>query len=354
MKKYIWCIVGILCTYLLCGCSGAGRIEEHWSIEESEESMESEYSFWVENSIEELERIEIPKKEGESLYTYSRMVEELRAMEEAYPELLEIISIGESALGRDIPAARLGRGEQELLFIGCIHGCEFSTVNYMMRCIREYVLAADTQELYGGYDMDSLLRRYTFYIVPMANPDGFEISNHEEEPGWYCEDLEWMRHDYSCNGNGMNLNRNFPFEWEGAAGSTEPAVSDSKGSYAGSEPETQALMKLCGEHEFLWMFSFHNYGHCVYWQDTVNGSIEGDEALADQLCSACGFYKTEATSSPTGYGGGFENWFRMEYGRPGFCVELGILDYDTSVFIEQFEDAVAWDVTRYAMLQGLE
>ncbi|MBQ7917164.1 MAG: hypothetical protein IJ315_10340, partial [Firmicutes bacterium] len=218
-----------------------------------------------------------------------------------------------------------------------------------------YAEAANAWEMYGDYDIARIFYDYTFYILPMANPDVYQISNHGEDPLWYdgiltAED----RHDYSCNGNGANLNRNFPFEWEYAEEGTEPAIAEGKGPYGGSEPETQALMELCAEHYFQWMYSFHNYGHCIFWQDTYNGVIDGDVYLAEGLEEVCGFYLPPATSDPAGYGGGFENWFRAEFGRPGFCVELGLLDYEPSIFISDFEEAIVWENTKYAMLIGTE
>ena len=35
---------------------------------------------------------------------------------------------------------------------------------------------------------------------------------------------------------------------------------------------------------------------------------------------------TQPTKEATSYGGGFENWFRHTYNRPGVCVELSDVD----------------------------
>lgn len=289
----------------------------------------------------------------ESLYSYDRMMEELRQLEKTYPQWIDLDSIGNSVQGREIPLVLLGNGSQEVLYIAAIHGCEFSTVNYIMRCLREYAQAADQGEDYGSYDIAGILSKYTLYIVPMANPDGFEISNQQAEPDFICEELEAVRAEYSTNANGVNLNRNFPFEWEKALGSDQHEYSAAKGTEPGSEPETKALMALCKERDFIQMFSFHNYGYCIYWRDEINGEIEGDERLLGLLWANCGFYGQDVTSEPDGYAGGFENWFRSQFSKPGLCIELGLTQYAPSEYMEQFETAIAWEQTRLCMLQGL-
>lgn len=289
----------------------------------------------------------------ESLYSYDRMMKELWQLEETYPQWICLDSIGTSVQGREIPLVHLGSGSREVLYIAAIHGCEFSTVNYIMRCLREYVQTANAGEDYGTYDMTRILSEYTLYIVPMANPDGFEISNQQAEPDFDCEELEGVRAEYSTNANGVNLNRNFPFEWEVAWGAEQHQYSAAKGTEPGSEPETKALMTLCEKHDFIQMFSFHNYGYCVYWRDEINGKIEGDERLLGLLWANCGFYGQDVTSEPDGYAGGFENWFRSQYKRPGLCIELGLTEYAPSEYTDQFETAIAWEQTRFCMLQGL-
>lgn len=357
----------VLAVLLISGCTGEFWREtrppaavSQW-IREEENQREQESSTVPDDSSQEMNREETPQAQeallpegGEQLYSYERMTAELELLQKLYPEWIRLEWIGTTVQGRDIPAAILGSGEQEALYIAAIHGCEFSTVNFIMRCLREYVRAADAHELYGSYDIAGIVSRYTLYIVPMANPDGYEISNGSGEPEFDLEGLDEVRGEYSTNANGVNLNRNFPFEWEDAIGSDRHEYSASKGTAPGSEPETQALMALCEAHDFIQMFSFHNYGYCVYWRDAVNGEIEGDEDLLGQLWANCGFYGQEETVSAEGYAGGFENWFRRRFARPGLCVELGLTQYAPAEYIEHFEEAIVWEDTRLSMLQGLE
>ena len=46
------------------------------------------------------------------------------------------------------------------------------------------------------------------------------------------------------------------------------------------------------------------------------------KAFAEDICNASGLLMTQPTKKPKDYGGGFENWFRHQFDRPGVCIEL--------------------------------
>lgn len=75
----------------------------------------------------------------------------------------------------------------------------------------------------------------TFVAIPMVNPFGMDAPQRG-------------------NSNGVDINRNFPAGWN-------DAPSDSRGSSAGSEPETQALMNALSLHpDALVVIDNHNGG----------------------------------------------------------------------------------------------
>jgi len=47
------------------------------------------------------------------------------------------------------------------------------------------------------------------------------------------------------------------------------------------------------------------------------------------------------------YGAGFENWFRQDFERPGFCVELTPSDQSSAPHDDAQFDALIWKYTRY-------
>ncbi len=106
--------------------------------------------------------------------------------------------------GREIRATRVGDegAAVNVLVVGDVHGNEPAG---------EAIVGALRRERVEGV---------TFWLVRTANPDGRAAGTRQ-------------------NARGVDLNRNFPWRWRpGARGTYFP------GRKAGSEPETQALMRL--------------------------------------------------------------------------------------------------------------
>jgi hypothetical protein len=107
--------------------------------------------------------------------------------------------VGLSGGGEEIRAFRLGSGRPRVLVVGCIHGDECAGSVVAARLLH-------TQPPAHG----------SVWVVPDLNPDG-----HARKQRW--------------NGNGVDLNRNFPGTWRRLATS---------GATAGSEAETQVAVAL--------------------------------------------------------------------------------------------------------------
>lgn len=287
-------------------------------------------------------------------YTAAQVRKDVAELAETYPSLISTEVVGHSVKGSPIPMIKLGRGERKALITAGIHSREYLTIGFTMRCVEEYAAAYYSKTgMYGDYDMVSMLDEYTLYIVPMMNPDGLDIVTNGKKTLY---DKSKKDENYKRNANGVNLNRNFPFEWNKVTDGSSTKYENYKGKSAGSEPETQAMMTLCETYDFEWMYSMHLYGNNVYWRDSKNGAVPGDEALVNKLGKVCGFVISPSTTDPNGYGGGFENWFRATYNRPGFCVELVPLDQNYRYEISRtkdFDKLTNWSKTRYAFIQGM-
>ncbi len=272
-----------------------------------------------------------------------------------YPELLKIYTAGYSESGRELLMFTLGNGEKKALIIGGIHAREHITTKYLLKVTEDYCKAFESATgYYGNYDIYNLLKEYTLYIIPCANPDGLEIilSNDTPEKNVNVSKLS----EYKANKNGVDLNRNFPIAWEYINnGVTSPADYYFKGYQSGSAKETQALMNLCFENDFSFMISVHIKGNCIFWGDTYKTQNNGIyKAFAEDISNASGFLMTEPTKKAKDYGGGFENWFRHTYERPGVCIELSdniniiepcgnenYKDFDSFVNYEHSSNAIA-------------
>ncbi len=258
--------------------------------------------------------------------SYASIKANLKKLYTLYPDKITITTLGKSEANNDIPMITLGKGEKKALVVGAIHAREHITTKYLLRCIEDYCFATTTPSgKLGNFNIRKLLKEYTLYIVPCTNPDGLEIIRSRLTPIDYTvKDLT----EYKANYNGVDLNRNFPLAWDKINnGVTKPSDYYFKGYKSGDQKETQALMNICESNEFEFMLSIHIKGNCLYWGDTYNTKYNARyKAFAKDIANTCGFYMTQPTKDATSYGGGFENWFRHTYNRPGVCVELSDVD----------------------------
>lgn len=138
------------------------------------------------------------------------------AAAEMRPAVVEKRVIGESVQGRPIVAWHLGQpGRQVVVMFARMHGNEAAPGR---------ILAA----LRDG----AAIRGVDLWVVPTYNPDG--VARHSRK-----------------NAHGVDLNRNFPYQWVDLDGSYE------SGSEPASEPETQAVMAFLREVRPLRVLGFH-------------------------------------------------------------------------------------------------
>lgn len=260
------------------------------------------------------------------IYTSDSCTHDVLSLGQVYPDAISVEHIGKSYMGKDMYIMKLGKGPVKVLMTASIHGRENVTTNYLMRQTEEIARAYTNNTTYEGYDVVQLLSNFTIYISPMNNPDGVDICNAYAQPADVSDVTQWTQITWKANGRGVDLNRNFPFQWEEMkANDTEngaPSKMNFPGTAAASEPETQNLMKLVQNNDFKFCLNFHTKGKILYWQDPVNGEITGDSKLVNILSDCLGFQVAGVTQNLRNYGGGFENWFRSATGNPGICIEM--------------------------------
>ena len=132
----------------------------------------------------------------------------------------------------------------------------------------------------------------TLYILPDLNPDGEARGQNEEG---------------RTNSNGVDLNRNFPYEWKDSwkkAGcwSYLPVTA---GAYPGSEPETVSLMIFIQQHKVGALISFHSAAASIF----PGGTPPTDDSikLAETLAKASG-YMYPPIETDCEYTGNLADW----------------------------------------------
>lgn len=273
-------------------------------------------------------------------YTYEMMLTDANELAQAYPDLIEVSSIGKSVEGRELTLIKLGKGETKLLLLGTHHAREYITSTFLMETVDAYA---------GAYEAGTgnLLDSVTVYIVPMVNPDGVNLVQNGPDAAKNPEAVKAMRmlqgtySEWKANINGVDLNRQYPCHWEEKASNTDvPSSEMYKGTAPATEPEVQAVMKLCEENTFVLAASFHTKGETIYWADSgTEDAIPAAAPIAESLAEVTGYSMMEVSADPAVYAAGFENWFRQEYLLPGFCIELtpvgnGSLPHEDAQFDE--------------------
>ena len=150
----------------------------------------------------------------------------LRQLNYTYHKILRVYSAGKSILGRDvwvceIPARR--REANILLIDGGMHGSEVIGVKAALTIVRRILV---------DYNNIRELENTTIIVIPMLNPDGVEVSKYL--PAQPSHMLRYSRK----NARGVDLNRNFNYEWEKGGTSNYDSPT-----FRGIKPETELEVK---------------------------------------------------------------------------------------------------------------
>jgi len=259
------------------------------------------------------------------LYTYDQMVEDMIAFEQAYPELVELEIVGYSEWGTQIPVMRIGNADAQhhVLLHGSIHAREYFTTWLLMAMV-DYWLDRDL-ESYGDV---------CYHIIPMVNPDGVSIAQSGVLPeellwiyrsdvqnGYTSDDLTTYAQNWKANGQGVDLNRNYPTNWMQEDARSQPSSERYRGSEPFSAAETKALRDYTRKYPFAATVSYHTTGSVIYyeygWKQPVNSL---SKSLAKALSELTGYYVLGYNDAePTGY----KDWVIDSLDIPSVTMEIG-------------------------------
>ncbi|GEM_PF-511897 len=166
---------------------------------------------------------------GNVYHSYSAVSFILDSLQQLYPDLCTLQSIGETVQGREIWAVKISdhpqmdEAEPEVRLLASMHGDEPLAQEMMLFLI---------DSLLQGYRNNSFIQTLVdsteIWIVPNMNFDGTQTGSH-------------------FNANEIDLNRDFP-----------DREFDQSNDPAGREPETQAVMNWSAQHHFVLAANFHS------------------------------------------------------------------------------------------------
>lgn len=143
---------------------------------------------------------------------------------------------------------------------------------------------------------------------------------------------------WKANLNGVDLNLQFPAEWEKAKeikysqGFTKPAPRDFVGSAPLTEPESLSIYSFTLMHDFSLVIAFHTQGQEIYWNFQNINPPNGYE-IGSYFANSSGYLLTEVPYNSSF--AGFKDWFIQNYNKPGYTIEAGI--GENPLPIEQFD-----------------
>ena len=274
-------------------------------------------------------------------YTYEEMEKDLEIFARAFPETMELRTLGKTADKREIYCFILGRADagERIFLSGAIHGREYMTSQLLMEQTAEFLTKLYREETYKGYSYKELLRGKAVYVAPMANPDGVTISqqgprglrNPElQKLVWKIGEREGGRmpcgpyyRRWKANARGVDLNRNFPAFWEEYQDlKGQPSREGYKGRAPEDQEESKALAELTRQEKFQRTVSYHSSGEVIYWDFGQKGEFR-------KICRSFG----ERIQRITGYGlpegwdyldpAGYKDWAVKERKIPSLTIEIG-------------------------------
>lgn len=150
--------------------------------------------------------------------------------------------------------------ESEVLYTALHHAREPNSmaqlIFYMWYLLENYETDEEVKYLVDNVEM---------YFVPCLNPDGYVYNQATNPDGGGL----WRknRRDNGDGTFGVDLNRNYPYEWGIDDQGSSPLTNGQtyRGPSPGSEPETQMIMQFCEAHEFQITLNYHTFGNLLIY-----------------------------------------------------------------------------------------
>ncbi|NPD87634.1 MAG: hypothetical protein HGN29_02855 [Asgard group archaeon] len=262
---------------------------------------------------------------GESLgpyHNYTEMVNKLVSLNESFPEIVDLFSLGKTWRGNEIWCVKLTNetittAKSEYYIVGNHHARELISVENSLYFLDRIIY--ETQ--FGNFT--NLLSNKELYVIPMLNPDGLSIIHtfpeqrknlreiDDDEDGTVIDEYEivyfWNttsntseKIEIDLDGDsfqgedlpgGVDLNRNYLAFWDVSGGSSPVKVESTyRGEAPFSENETQIIRNFMRGHFFNLAVSLHSGIQAIISPWGYNSSYpiaDGDEfqALLSELKS---------------------------------------------------------------------
>jgi hypothetical protein len=214
----------------------------------------------------------------EQYISYDETLDFFYRAEEENPSLVKVEKIGKTWENRDIIAVKItadidrSYNKPAVFYTGTIHAREWIGIELAVEFSR-YLL----EQYKYNPKVKNILKKSVFYVVPTANPDGFEYSRNH---------YSFWRKNRRKNADGsfgVDLNRNFSIGWRG---NNNPSSNVYSGPSPFSEPETKALKEFVENHPNITIaLDYHSQGNVFFPAHNFKHEDSIDTTDIDVLCA---------------------------------------------------------------------
>lgn len=269
-------------------------------------------------------------------YTYAEMLENLDALQSAFPDWITFEHGDTTFEGRTIPLVTLGRDDapHHIMIQASMHAREYMSTHLVMAMIENLARQRADSLTYRGHKISDITDKVQFTIIPMVNPDGVEIAQFGIDGAIRPETKLWLRpilesginHDQiKSNARGVDLNRNFT-NGHGRAynAKTAPHLYHFPGHAPHSEPEVAMMLSTLARHNYDLCLNYHTSGNLLYY-GCGNAPAEVNSRahhFASIINKKSGFplHGPKKAEKPNG---SWADEVELHYNIPSVTVELG-------------------------------
>jgi len=259
---------------------------------------------------------------------YGEVEEWLNDKRTEYPSTTQDFQVGYTAYdGIPIRGIRIYKGgsSKPIVFLqGGIHAREWITVTTALYCVQELLELSVS-------DQPSVLDVFDFYVVPVFNIDGYSYSHSNERL--------WRKNRQTNTGSscrGVDLNRNYPYQWRRGGTSDDPCSDIFLGRAAGDTSEVSGITSyLRSLNRVVFFLDIHCYGAMFMspygWTYTLPPSTDYNQMYSIMQIAQSGIRSVNGRSYAIGSSanviyiasGGSDDWcYGVNGVIPSFTVEI--------------------------------
>lgn len=319
-----------------------GRLEAEngrkYTFVDQDVQVGSTYVYWVcgDRGEPAVGPVPVRVRDPDIWWSFDEVTDRMERLAAEYPQLVRLESCGYSVRGRELRSLHIGRAARCAAFVGLVHPGESGPELIVPAAER---LLKERPELFASAGLA---------ILPSVAADERErlVKGH---PGYL-----------RTNANEVDINRNFPADWEVTEYTyglitSDPDAITYRGPRPASEPETQAVMAFIAKAAPQCVFSFHCLASLcgpTFFATKYAASDPAFAARAMPLLEAYtdGFYGTSRTPVRLKHvcvSGSMPTWlYKHNAGIPGFDLEwdglerskLSHSDKTTRTLMEEYRE----------------